>query len=123
MNRIVNSILTELEALPSYVIFIGATNRADSLDKALWRRFQVTLKLPMPTTKELTNYYQKYIEKHNIIIDMKPTTLAETTHPCSYANAEELMITLHRKIILHKETFNIKKEIEQWKTLKNIRKI
>lgn len=123
MNRIVNSILTELEALPSYVIFIVATNRANCLDKALWRRFQVTLKLPMPTTEELTKYYKKYIEKHNITLNMEPTLLAETTYPCSYANAEELMITLHRKIILHKETFNIKKELEQWETLKNIRKI
>lgn len=114
-NRIINTLLTEIEALPSYVIFIVATNRANILDKALWRRFHVSLTLSKPNIENLTHYYAQYIAKNNLEIPIEPTTIAEMTIPCNYADAEELMKSLQRKIILHDNHLNFTEEIKSWK--------
>ena len=41
MNRIVITLMQELDALPNDIILIGTTNRFDKLDKALVRRFTI----------------------------------------------------------------------------------
>lgn len=117
-NRVVNSLLTEMDALPSYVIFIVATNRGDALDKALWRRFQISVTLPMPTIEGLTHYYKQYMEEHHLALPMEAASLAEVTMPCSYADAEELMITLHRKMVLHEDSFKLDDELKQWRKIR-----
>ena len=116
LSRVVNSLLTEMDALPSYVVFVVATNRGDMLDEALWRRFQVSLTLPMPTLSGLTHYYKRYMEEHQLKLSMTPDALAEETLPCSYANAEELMVTLHRKRVLYgADHLHLSEALEQWK--------
>lgn len=115
LNRVVNSMLKQIDALPSYVILIAATNRGDILDDALWRRFQVSVTLPMPNRDELARYYEQYMDKYHMKISMEPTVLAEETMPCSYAKAEELMTTLRRKMVLHDGKLNAHDEIKQWK--------
>ncbi len=116
LSRVVNSLLTEMDALPSYVVFVVATNRGDMLDNALFRRFDISLTLPMPDVSGLTRYYKRYMETHHLELPVKPEALAEETMPCSYANAEKLMVMLHRKLVLHgKEHLNFNDELEQWK--------
>jgi len=39
IKRVVSSLLLQVDALPSYVVVIGATNHETLLDKAAWRRF------------------------------------------------------------------------------------
>src|SRR3546814_11424077 len=38
----------QLDQLPSYVIVFAATNHAELLDRAVWRRFQMRLSFHMP---------------------------------------------------------------------------
>lgn len=115
LNRVVNSMLKQIDALPSYVILITATNRGDILDDALWRRFQVSVTLPMPNRDELARYYEQYMDTYHMKISIEPAVLAEETMPCSFASAEELMITLRRKMVLHDGKLNADDEIKQWK--------
>ena len=49
IKRVVSSLLMQIDALPSYVVTIAATNHDALLDQAVWRRFQVKLELPKPT--------------------------------------------------------------------------
>jgi SpoVK/Ycf46/Vps4 family AAA+-type ATPase len=60
IKRVVTSLLMQIDDLPSYTIVIAATNHAELLDRAVWRRFQLRLGLPTPTTKELTGYFEKF---------------------------------------------------------------
>lgn len=39
--------LMQIDNLPSHVMVIGATNHAELLDRAVWRRFQVRMTLPV----------------------------------------------------------------------------
>ena len=48
IKRVVSSLLLQIDALPSYVVVVTASNHPELLDRAVWRRFQVRLELPMP---------------------------------------------------------------------------
>ncbi|MPN56452.1 hypothetical protein SDC9_204141 [bioreactor metagenome] len=49
IKRVVSSLLLQIDALPSYVVIIEATNHETLLDKAAWRRFQIKLELDKPS--------------------------------------------------------------------------
>ena len=46
IKRVVSSLLMQIDALPSYVVVVAATNHDTLLDKAAWRRFQIRLEIP-----------------------------------------------------------------------------
>ena len=48
IKRVVSSLLLQIDALPSYVVVVTASNHPELLDRAVWRRFQIRLELPMP---------------------------------------------------------------------------
>jgi ATPase family associated with various cellular activities (AAA) len=51
VKRVVSSLLLQIDALPSYVLAITATNHSELLDRAAWRRFDVRLTLPAPSSQ------------------------------------------------------------------------
>lgn len=48
LKRIVNVLLKELEDWPNNSIVIAATNHPEFLDKAIWRRFDIKIEMPLP---------------------------------------------------------------------------
>ena len=48
IKRVVSSLLMQVDDLPSYTVVVAATNHAELLDRAAWRRFQVRLALDPP---------------------------------------------------------------------------
>ena len=52
LKRIVNVLLKELEDWPLNSVLIAATNHPELLDRAVERRFDLTLELPLPEEKE-----------------------------------------------------------------------
>lgn len=48
LKRIVNVLLKELEDWPTHSVVIAATNHPEILDKAIWRRFDRPIELPLP---------------------------------------------------------------------------
>ncbi len=53
IKRVVSFLLMQLDQLPSYVIVVAATNHAELLDRAVWRRFQFRLAFPPPQRKDV----------------------------------------------------------------------
>ena len=53
IKRVVSSLLLNIDALPSYVVVVTATNHPELLDRAVWRRFQLRLELPPPNRRPL----------------------------------------------------------------------
>jgi AAA+ superfamily predicted ATPase len=43
IKRVVSFLLMQIDQLPSYVITVAATNHAELLDRAVWRRFQLRI--------------------------------------------------------------------------------
>lgn len=48
LRRVTNQLLIQLERLPSDCVFIAATNEVNLLDKALHRRFDITINIEAP---------------------------------------------------------------------------
>ena len=53
LKRLVTVILQEIDAWPSTGLLLAATNHADLIDPALWRRFDLTLAFPHPERRQI----------------------------------------------------------------------
>jgi len=60
IKRVVSSLLMMTDSLPSYTIVIGASNHAELLDKAVWRRFQIRIELPMPDKSSIKQWLELF---------------------------------------------------------------
>lgn len=108
IKRVVSSLLLQIDALPSYVIVIGATNHEQLLDKAAWRRFQLRLALPRPTRSNLEKWFAQYEQRTGFKFGLEASTLAKKMYGSSYAEAEELAVSIYRQYILHLPDTDIK---------------
>ena len=113
IKRVVSSLLMQIDALPSYVIVIAATNHDTLLDKAAWRRFQVRLEIPKPTRNNLEEYYRFFEKEKNFKFGLQPSTLAKKTLGISYAEAEEFALSVYRQYILSLPNDNVKEITER----------
>jgi SpoVK/Ycf46/Vps4 family AAA+-type ATPase len=100
IKRVVTSLLMQIDELPSYTIIAAATNHPELLDRASWRRFQVRLKLPMPTQKELGVYIDGFISKLEESSGVSPASIAKSLGKISYAEAEQFCLDLRRCQVL-----------------------
>jgi SpoVK/Ycf46/Vps4 family AAA+-type ATPase len=53
LKRLVTVLLQEIDDWPASGLLIAATNHADLLDRAVWRRFEMRVEFPMPTEAEV----------------------------------------------------------------------
>lgn len=122
IKRVLNSFLMNIEKNSSRSIIIAATNLPESLDKALFRRFDDVIKYPLPSEKEI----YKLIKHHFINYKMTPhksltlisknalgLSFAEITSACNDAIKKMILedsekissSSLLKYIELRKETF------------------
>lgn len=128
IKRVVSSLLLHIDSLPSYVVVIGATNHDSLLDKAAWRRFQIKLELPRPTRANLEKWFTLFEKQRDFDLGLEPSTLAKKVHGLSYAEAEELALSIYRQYVLQLPKASTKavaeKVLKLWdaqiKVLKNV---
>ena len=100
IKRVVNSLLMQLDDLPSYTLAIAATNHGELLDRAVWRRFQLRLSLNAPTRSELTAYFKRFADALGQPLGRTPATIAKILGAISYAEAEEFCRDIRRRHVL-----------------------
>ena len=100
IKRVVSSLLMHVDELPSYTVVIAASNHAELLDRAAWRRFQLRLVLPAPGQRELSKYFATMFDKVGGDLGITPTKLARRLGAISYAEAEEFVLDVKRRAIL-----------------------
>ena len=88
LKRLVNVILKELESCPSSCVIIGATNHPELLDKAIWRRFDRSLTIPMPAENERENLISRHLDKY--VVRLKNETLTYLVKHTSGINAADI---------------------------------
>ena len=117
IKRVVSSLLLHIDSLPSYVIVVAATNHESLLDKAAWRRFQIKLDIPKPSRSNLEYFFKMFEKERNFNLGLQPSTLAKKALGLSYAEAEELALTIYRQYVLNLPNAN-EKDIAE-KVLRN----
>lgn len=101
IKRVVSSLLLQIDALPSYVVIIAATNHEDLLDKAAWRRFQIKLQLPKPSRRNIEIWCSSFEKRNNFKFGLESSTLAKKLLGLSYAEVEEFALSIYRQYILN----------------------
>ena len=100
IKRVVTSLLMQVDDLPSYTVVAAATNHAELLDRAVWRRFQLRLLLNPPSRKDLTTYIERFAATLDEALGRAPETIAKRLGKVSYAEAEEFCRDVRRRSIL-----------------------
>ncbi|MDM3315975.1 ATP-binding protein [Citrobacter sp. Cb220] len=100
MKRVVNSLLKQIDLLPSHVVVVGATNHESMLDKAIWRRFQLQITVPAPTQSMATKWFEEFEKRVGHSLGFAPSTLAKKLSGLSFAELEEFALDVQRKYVL-----------------------
>ncbi|MES2368596.1 MAG: ATP-binding protein [Pseudomonadota bacterium] len=100
IKRVVSFLLMQIDQLPSYVLTIAATNHAELLDRAVWRRFQLRIAFPAPQKNEVAAFLQTIIESWPEAPKASAATLAKQLGALSYAEARDFCQNARRRHIL-----------------------
>lgn len=100
IKRVVSFLLMQIDQLPTYVVTVAATNHAELLDRAVWRRFQLRLAMPQPTRDALAVFLDRQFESWPEPAGIEPSALATCLAPVSFAEALEFCQTVRRQHIL-----------------------
>lgn len=99
IKRVVSSLLLQIDALPSYVVVIVATNHPELLDRAVWRRFQLRLYLPPPTQQQREEWFMR-ARGLGLDVGLTPKTLASKFAGASFSELESFTLDLQRRLVL-----------------------
>lgn len=120
IKRVVSTLLLQIDRLPAHVIAICATNHAELLDRAAWRRFQLRLTLPPPTRAEATRFLESLVARLGGDLGLAPRTLADRLGGASYAELEQFALDVRRRYVLSLPDGDIaaivRSRLDQWRT-------
>lgn len=100
IKRVVSTLLLQIDRLPPHVIFIGATNHGELLDRAAWRRFQIRVELGAPTLAQATRFLKSLAARFGGDLGCTPRTLADKLAGASFAELEEFALDVRRRAVL-----------------------
>ncbi len=100
IKRVVSTLLLQVDALPTHVVIVAATNHAESLDRAVWRRFQLRLELPAPTLAQATAWLAREIKRLNWDVGSAPKALATKLAAASFSELEDFCLDVQRRAVL-----------------------
>ena len=119
IKRVVSSLLLQVDALPSYVVVVTATNHPELLDRAVWRRFQIRLELPAPTQKQTEEWFRRFEERIGEKLGVPTSMLAKNLKGANFSELEQFAQDIHRRYVLSIPQVNItqiiKQRLSQWK--------
>ena len=100
IKRIVSFLLMQIDQLPSYVVLIAATNHAELLDRAVWRRFQARLAFPMPDALGRENYIKHVVSSWGENLKISYQKIAHDLGEVSFAETLDFCKNVRRRQIL-----------------------
>ena len=89
IKRVVSSLLLQVDALPSYVVIVTASNHPELLDRAVWRRFQVRLEMPIPKPGQIEEWFKRFEKQTGHKLGLSARVLANRLKGSSYSEIED----------------------------------
>ncbi|MCC7146408.1 MAG: AAA family ATPase [Phycisphaeraceae bacterium] len=118
VKRVVSSLLLQIDALPSHVLVLTATNHSELLDRAVWRRFQVRVELPRPARTQIEQYFDRVQERIQVSLGIAPRALAQKLAGSSFSELEDFLENLLRRQVLSQGQVKpeeiARRELKQW---------
>ena len=113
IKRVVSSLLLQIDALPSYVVVVTASNHPELLDRAVWRRFQVRLELPLPRQGQIEEWFRRFEARTGYALGLSPRSIAMRLKGLSFAEIEDFEMDVLRRILLDEPNANVKNITDQ----------
>lgn len=99
LQRVVISLLQNIDALPESTILVAATNHEQLLDPAIWRRFSFRVPMPLPDAKLRTQLWKQFLEPFGVEgIDLDE--LVSASEGITGANIEQVCLDAKRGAVL-----------------------
>ncbi len=112
LKRIVNVLLKELEQWPVNGIVIAATNHPELLDKAIWRRFDLKLNIPLPNQIIRYSIIDRELKELSFIKNEIKMIMSYLMDNVNAAEIVRYCTNIKKDYILYDE-FDITKEIKK----------
>lgn len=123
IKRVLNSFLINIEKDQSNSIIIAATNLPESLDKALFRRFDDVVNYPLPDLKQIIDTIKKTIKGFSFSKKPNYTKIAELALGLNYSEVTKACEEAIKEMILSGsmklDPFEIQKSISKKAPLKH----
>ena len=118
IKRVVSFLLMQIDQLPSYVIVVAATNHAELLDRAVWRRFQLRIEMPAPDLARAALLLQCCFDMVEEDTGLSAEAMAKRMMPTNYAEILDFYQNVRRRHILAQGGESLKqvvaRELELW---------
>lgn len=119
IKRVVSSLLLQIDDLPDYVVVVAASNHPELLDRAVWRRFQLRIELPMPTRQQLIWHIESIGKRCQTNFGYESEILAKHMLGLNFAEVEEFCLSVVRRAVLDKISDDAQSitrlKLEQWR--------
>ena len=112
IKRVVSSLLLQIDKLPSYVIVVAATNHSELLDKAVWRRFQVKLRIDKPDKELIKVWLDRFETDFGHKLPILKTSIITKLIGLSFAEIEEFGLSIRRRFVLSIPNPNLREIVE-----------
>ena len=120
IKRVVTTLLLQLDDLPSYCVLVGATNHAELLDRATWRRFELRLELGTPDDSQMIAYFHDRLQRFDDSPGYTAKRLKSAVEPVSFSDAEQFFLDVTRQYVLAQGTRDLRTvldhRVKAWRT-------
>jgi len=100
LKRLVTVLLQEIDNWEDSGILIAATNHANLLDPAIWRRFDITIEFKMPSHKERIKAIEQFLSNSFVEFNELPQILSIVFDGRSYSDIEREINRVRRQEIV-----------------------
>ncbi|MGZ3141878.1 AAA family ATPase [Lentzea chajnantorensis] len=87
LKRLVTVLLQEIDNWPEGSLLLAASNHAELLDPAIWRRFEMTIDFPLPGVDEIRTALQHHLSEQKIDAELIEV-LSQLCIGMSFSNIE-----------------------------------
>ena len=104
LKRVVNSLLQNIDAFVENNVLLAATNHHELLDRAIWRRFDTTIQLPLPDEGARKQMFQACLNGHPFEFrqdERKIETIARLLEKRSHSDIQSLVSNVLVQSALH----------------------
>ena len=101
------------------MIVVAASNHPELLDRAVWRRFQLRLRLPNPSEAAAEEWFRRFQERVGVPLGFAPSTLAKRLKGLSFSELEQFGLDALRQHVLRLPEDDMRsvvvERLDQWR--------
>lgn len=100
IKRVVSSLLLQMDAIPTNCVIVCATNHPELLDRAVWRRFELRVDVPLPRPQEISQWFHRLRKDYGDSIAFIEEKFVRTLNGLNFSDIEAFTLDVRRKVVL-----------------------